>query len=85
MVREDLARVALYTIGYEVAVTCSWPADDVTRLGYTSLDRLYRDFSRHRSVHLTPPCRSILGPRLYLATKGYDVVPLTPCDVPHED
>lgn len=53
---------ALYTIGYEVAVTCSWPADDVTH----SVTRAPIDYTEgipHTSVGPFDR-RSILGLRL---------------------
>lgn len=51
---------SLYTIGYEVAVTCSWPTDDVTHLGYTASIN-YTGILR---TSVSPFSRSsILGPR----------------------
>lgn len=42
---------ALYTIGYEVVVTCPWPTDDVTH-SVTRPQPTMLKISGHRLVHL---------------------------------
>lgn len=54
VVRAESARLrcaALYTIGYEVVVTCPWPTDDVTH-SVTRPRSTMPGISRHWLVHL---------------------------------